>query len=442
MQYEKGEGERMDSVSILNVCKKWFRAPLWFQIVVGLVLGSAVGLIFGNRVEPIEVVGQIFIHAIQMLVVPVVFTAIVYSITSLDNLNRMTAVALKAMVVYGLCMLVAASLGVIVANIIHPGSHIHLSVPHALSAKHQLPTLSSVLLSFVPSSPVAALAKNDVIQTLVFALLLGIAIKLTGEKGKPVADLFKSFSEVAFKFAEIIIRFSPYGVFALVACVFGKYGLVAVIPLLKFVGSVYLACILQCVLVYSLVLIANRINPWSFYKNIFSPLIVSFTTSSSAATLPITMKCAEEKLKISKNLSSFLLPFGTHFNLNGLSIYLGTATIFAANLYGIHLNMADYITMVVMITFTAMGAAAVPGSALVIMSAVMSSVGIPLGALALIAGVDRFNDMIQTMTNVAGDLFATRLVAKSEGELCDDESMQEVEIKKSAEQFKQKVDLC
>lgn len=401
---------------ILGLVKKWFRSPLWFRIIVGLWLGAITGLLFGKHVVSIEVFGQMFIHAIQMLVVPVVFTAIVYSIVSLDKLNKMTAIVLKAMLIYAICMICAASLGILVANIIHPGSHIHLNASHMIMARHQVPSISSVLLSFVPSSPVAAFAKNDVIQTLVFALVLGVAIKLAGKKAKLVADLFKSFSEVAFKFAEIIISFSPYGVFALVACVFGKYGLIAILPLLKFVVSVYLACILQCAIVYSAMLILNGINPLSFYKKIFSPLVVSFTTSSSAATLPVTMKCAQSNLNVSENISAFLLPFGTHFNLNGLSIYLGTATIFAANMYGIHLHFADYVTMVIMISFTAMGAAAIPGSALVVMGAVMSSVGIPLGALPLIAGVDRFNDMIQTMTNVVGDLFATCLVAKSESQ--------------------------
>ena len=197
----------MNFISLLYLAKKWFKSPLWFRIIVGLVLGVITGLIFGKHVDSIEVVGQMFIHAIQMLVVPVVFTAIVYSIVSLDSLNKMTTVVSKAMLIYGLCMLAAASLGILVANIIHPGSHIHLNASHVIAAKHQLPSLSSVLLSFVPSSPVAAFAKNDIIQTLFFALLLGIAIKMAGEKAQPVADLFKSFSAVAFKFAEIISKF-------------------------------------------------------------------------------------------------------------------------------------------------------------------------------------------------------------------------------------------
>jgi Na+/H+-dicarboxylate symporter len=183
-----------------------------------------------------------------------------------------------------------------------------------------------------------------------------------------------------------------------------------------------MGCMLQIILVYGGILLANGINPIKFFKAIGQAMILSFTTSSSAATLPVTLKCAQEKLKISKNMSGFLLPLGTTFNLNGLSIYLAVATVFAANLYGIHLGLTQYCTIVITIVFTAMGAAAVPGSALIVMGAVMGSVGIPLGALPLIAGVDRLNDMAQTSTNVIGDLFATTLVAKSEGnKVFDDE---------------------
>jgi Na+/H+-dicarboxylate symporter len=225
-------------------------------------------------------------------------------------------------------------------------------------------------------------------------------------------------------------------VFALIAYVFGRYGLIVLLPLVKFIFTVYVGCVLQIILVYGAILLANGINPIKFFKAIGQAMILSFTTSSSAATLPVTLKCAQEKLKISKNMSGFLLPLGTTFNLNGLSIYLAVATVFAANLYGIHLGLTQYCTIVITIVFTAMGAAAVPGSALIVMGAVMGSVGIPLGALPLIAGVDRLNDMAQTSTNVIGDLFATTLVAKSEGNKAFDD---EVEVSPVIEAIQENV---
>ncbi len=412
--------------TLLRPLRYWLQLPLWGQILIALVLGMATGLIGGHHIEPIQVVGLMFIHAIQMLVVPVVFTAIVCAVMSLDQLTQMRRLVLKALSLYALSMILAATIGVLCAIIIAPGLGMALHLSTAATLVQHVPTASEVLVSFIPISPVAAFVENNVIQILIFAVLLGLSIRITGEAAKPVEELFKSFSKVVFKFSHIIISFSPYGVFALIAYVFGRYGLIVLLPLIKFIFTVYVGCVLQIILVYGAILLANGINPIKFFKAIGQAMILSFTTSSSAATLPVTLKCAQEKLKISKNMSGFLLPLGTTFNLNGLSIYLAVATVFAANLYGIHLGLTQYCTIVVTIVFTAMGAAAVPGSALIVMGAVMGSVGIPLGALPLIAGVDRLNDMAQTSTNVIGDLFATTLVAKSEGNKAFDDEVEVV----------------
>lgn len=405
--------------------KAWFGLPLWGQILIALVLGITTGLLGGPKVEAIQFIGLMFIHAIQMLVVPVVFTAIVCAVISLDQMTKMKRVVLKAMFMYALCMALAATIGILSALLIAPGAGLSIHLPHTgMQALQSMPTFTQMLVNFIPTSPVAAFASNNVIQILIFAIILGIAIKVTGEPAKPVADFFNAFSKVAFNFAKIIVSFAPYGVFALITYVFGKYGLTALLPLFKFIATVYFGCMIQIVLVYGSILVVNRINPWHFIKAIFNAIVLAYTTSSSVATLPVTFKCAQDNLKISKNLSGFLLPLGTSFNLNGLSIYLSAATIFAANLYGIQLGMAQYATIVLTIVFTAMGAAAVPGSALVVMGAVMSSVGIPLGALPLIAGVDRFNDMAQTSTNVIGDLFVATVVAKSEDEIATEETIE------------------
>ena len=392
----------------------WLQLPLWGKILIALFLGMITGLIGGTAVEPIQVIGLMFIHAIQMLVVPVVFTAIVCAVMSLDKLEKMKRLVLKALGLYALSMICAATIGVVCALLIAPGKGMALHLTTTTTLMQHVPTASEILIGFIPVSPVAAFVENNVIQILIFAVLLGLSIRLTGEAAKPVEDLFKSFSKIVFRFSQLIISFSPYGVFALIAYVFGRYGVMVLLPLVKFIATVYISCILQMILVYSAVLFINRINPVQFFKGAGQAMILAFTTSSSAATLPVTIKCAQDNLKMSKGLSGFLLPLGTTFNLNGLSIYLAVATIFAANLYGIHLGFTQYCTVVFTIVFTAMGAAAVPGSALIIMGAVMGSVGVPLGALPLIAGVDRLNDMAQTSTNVVGDLFATMLVAKSE----------------------------
>jgi Na+/H+-dicarboxylate symporter len=270
----------------------------------------------------------------------------------------------------------------------------------------------NILLGIVPSSSFQALATNNVLQILIFAFILGIALKNTGEEGKPVQDLFIAFSKVVFKFCRIVISFAPYGIFALIAAVFGQYGLSVLLPLAKLIGAVYLSCFLLIAIYYTGGLLLRGISPLFFFKGIISPMVTAYTTSSSAATLPITMRAARENLKLDPNVSDFLLPLGTSLNLNGLSIYLAVAAIFSAHIFGISLGLSEYITLVISIVLMAAGAAAIPGSALIVMGAIMQSSGIPIGALPLIAGVDRFNDMAQTVTNVIGDLFAATLLGK------------------------------
>ena len=393
----------------------WFKLSLWQQILLALLAGVIVGITGGHHVLFLQPLGVIFIHAIQMMVVPVVFTAIVCAVISVADLGQMRNVAWKAISIYVVCMMVSAALGMLSATLLNAGAHFHLHAAGVGVAPVQaMPSFAQVLVSFVPANPIRAFADGNVIQIFVFAILLGVAIKLTGKQAEPVVSFFKSFSAVVFRFAGLIVQFAPYGVFALLACVFAKYGLDAMLPLLKFVASVYLGCFLLLGF-FAAVLLLNSLNPLKFAKAIFSAMVLGYTTSSSAATLPVTFRVAEKNLKLAKKMTAFLLPLGTSLNLNGLSIYLSAAAIFSAHIYGVHLGLMQYVTIAITIVFTAIGAAAVPGSALIVMGAVMSSVGIPLGALPLIAGVDRFNDMAQTATNVVGDLFAATVVAKSEG---------------------------
>lgn len=401
---------------ITKYLKSWSQLPSWKKIICGLLAGVAVGLIFGKKAEYLEPIGTIFIHAIQMLVAPVVATAIVCAVISLQDFGRMGKIVGKALVLYGFGMAVAASTGILVANLLGVGRGFSLGnvvVDTSLNAHSW--SLTEALVAFIPTSPVAAFASNNVMQILSFSVLFGIALKLTGESGLPIQNFFKSLSHVVFRFAAVIISFAPYGIFALIATVFGRYGLVVLLPLIKLVGAHYLSCLLLMIFFYGGMLFVNRISPLWFLGHVISPLVTAFTTSSSAATLPISMRCAHKSLRVDPNVADFLLPLGATLNMNGLAIYLSVSTIFAAHLFGIELAFPQYLTLVITIVFAAVGAAAIPGSALIVIGAVMSSVGVPLGAIPLIAGIDRFLDMMSTMTNVAGDLFSTTLVAKSEG---------------------------
>ncbi|MBA3661990.1 MAG: dicarboxylate/amino acid:cation symporter [Gammaproteobacteria bacterium] len=394
------------------------RLQQWQKIFLALVLGTLLGLFVGPPITIIKPIGILFIHAINMMIVPVVFTAIINAVLSMDDLKIMRRISIKAFTFYMFSMAIAASIGLWIGNLFTPGAGLKLNLQAAETTTTLAPSLSEIIVNIIPTNPVAALASGNILQILVFALILGLSIQLAGDKGKPVADFFKSFGSVAIKLSQLVMSFAPIGIFALMAWIAGEYGLSALIPLMKLVLTVYFACFLMIIFYYSGTLFAyTRCSPKFFFRSISDAMLFAFSTSSSTATLPVTMRCAEENLKISKKLSGFLLPLGTTLNLNGLSIYLGVATVFAANISGIQLDWTQYVTVIFTIILTAMGAGGVPGSAIIVMSAVFNSVGLPLGTVALISGVDRLIDMAQTTTSVVGDLHAAYMVAHSENEL-------------------------
>lgn len=396
---------------------RWMRLPAWQQIFIALVAGIVAGMFLGPRADYIKPLGSLFINAIHMIVAPVVFTAIVTAILSLKEKAHMHRITIHAFALYTLCMIIAAVIGCSLAYWIAPGQGFHhetwLVRSQPVIIVHPI-VLSTFIENLLPSNPVMPFLQGNVLQLILFAILFGISIKLAGEPAEPVARFFFALNKVVYQITTLVIGFAPYGIFSLIAWVVGHFGLTVIAPLLTLVGTVYLGCAVLLLVVYPCgLLICCKINPLHFYRAIFPALAFSFTSSSSAATLPLTMDCAEKNLGLPSHITRFLLPLGTSFNLNGLSVYLSVATIFSANLYGIHLGLAQYLTIVLTITLTAMGAAAVPGSALIVMSAVMNAVGVPLSSIAVIAGVDRLNDMMQTSTNVAGDVFVSAMVARS-----------------------------
>lgn len=404
-------------MSISAVISSWRKQPTWKKITISLFLGVVVGLVMGPNANYLKPIGNLFINAIHMMVAPVIFTAIVCAVISVKDTPKMGKITWQAFIIYAISMCIATIIGIAVALFVKPGAHFHPLLNDALSVSKP-PTFVELFENLIPRSPLAALVNEHVLQIVVFALIFGFSVRKAGKKAAIVRDFFEGLSAVVFKLAGIVISFAPLGIFALIAWTFGSYGIHALLPLTKFVFTVYLGCVLQILFVYTLVLmLVCRLSPIKFFKGVLSAMAFSFTTSSSVATLPLSMRCAEDNLGISGSVARFLLPLGSSFNLNGLSIYLSVSVVFAANIYGIHLSLTQYITVVSSIVLTCMGVAAVPGSALIVMGAVMSAVGIPLGALALIAGVDRLNDMAQTSTNVTGDLFSATIIADNQGML-------------------------
>jgi len=401
----------------MSVLKTWTGSKLWLRILVALILGVAVGAVFGDTAAALKPIGTLFINTIKMLIVPLIFVSLVCGVTSMKDPARMGRIGFKTVILFLLTTAFAILIGLGIGTILEPGVGVAIDNAAPVTAK-EAPSLVNILVNLVPKNPVSALATGNVLQIIVFAILLGLAINLAGEKAKPVDTLFNSLSEVMIKLTHIVMEFAPIGVFALMAWVAGTYGLDILLPMAKVIFAVYLACILHAVIVMGgFVRVFTGLSPVKFFKGIFDAQAVAFTSTSSSATLPVTIQCARENLGVSKNTSSFVLPLGATINMDGTAIYQGVAVLFIAQAFGVDLSFADYITIILTATLASIGTAGVPGAGLIMLSLVLTSVGLPLEGVALIAGIDRILDMARTSLNVTGDSMVNLVVAKSEGDV-------------------------
>ncbi len=400
----------------------WGGMALWKKILIGMALGVITGVIMGPDAETLKPIGTLFINAIKMLIVPLVFCSLVVGVTSMQDTRKMGRIGLKSVILYLGTTAVAISIGLGLATVLTPGAGLNMSITEAASATKEAPTLIETLLNLIPKNPVGALASGQILQIIVFALGLGIALTLCGEKAKPAVQLFESLAEGMYKLTELVMKLAPYGVFGLMAWVSGKYGLEILMPLIKVIGAVYLGCLLHVIVFYSgLISTVGRLNPVRYLKGLINPAAVAFTTTSSSGTLPATIKAAREELGVSKGISSFVLPLGATINMDGTALYQGVCALFVAQAFGVDLALSDYLLIIMTSTLASIGTAGVPGAGLIMLSLVLTTVGLPLEGLAIVAGIDRILDMARTSVNVCGDLMVSVLVSKSEDEL--DESV-------------------
>lgn len=400
----------------------WTRIPLWKQIFIALVLGLGLGVVLNqigraDLAADIKPLGDLFIRSIRMLIVPLVFVSLVTGVASLDNLSKMGRLSFKTLLLYLGMTAVAIAIGLALASVFQPGVGIDLGAVVAVEAP-VAPSAVETLLRLVPTNAVEAFAEGNVLQIIVFAILFGLCITLVGEKARPVREFFESAAEVIYRMTSIIIAFTPYGVFALMTWVAGTYGLEMLLPLAKVIGIVYLGCIVHAVVVYGGMLrFLARLNPLRYFQGSIEPIMLAFTSTSSSGTLPVTMMAAEQNLGVKRGVSSFVLPLGATINMDGTALYQGVCALFIAQAYGVDLSAGAYATIIMTATLGSIGTAGVPGAGLIMLSLVLTSVGLPLEGVAIIAGIDRVLDMARTGLNVAGDCAVSCLVAKSEGEL-------------------------
>jgi Na+/H+-dicarboxylate symporter len=400
----------------------WTRMLLWKQIAVALVLGLALGValnLTGNVAVAgtIKLVGDAFIAAIKMLVVPLVFVSLVCGMTSVAEIGRMGRIGVKTLAFYLGTTAFAVTIGLLLGILLEPGAGVALVADGAVDAK-AAPPFGKLLVGIIPANPISAAADGNVLQIIFFAIIFGLAINLAGAVAQPIRGFFEALNAVIMKLAEIVIAFAPYGVFALMTWVAGTYGFEMLLPLGLIILAVYLGCLIHAVVVYgSIVAFMARLNPVRFFQGVIEPAIVSFTSTSSAGTLPVTMAAATRNLGVKNSVASFTLPLGATINMDGTALYQGVTAVFVAQAFGVTLSGADYATIVAAATLASIGTAGVPGGGLIMLSMVLASVGLPLEGVAIIAGIDRILDMARTTLNVVGDCACTVLVARSEGEV-------------------------
>lgn len=365
------------------------------------------------------VLGNGFIRLMQMLVVPLVFCSLVCGAMAIGDTKTLGKVGVKTLIFYLVTTAVAICLALGVASLISPGVGMNVTVEDTTVVTETASVnFAETLLNIIPKNIFTSLAEGEMLPVIVFALFVGIILAMLGNKVSTVSNFFSQFNDIMMEMTMIVMKVAPVGVFCLIAKTFAGIGFDAFVPMLKYMGSVILALALQCFVIYQLLLfLFTRLNPLKFIKKFFPVMAFAFSTSTSNATIPLSIDTLYKKIGVSKQISSFTIPLGATINMDGTSIMQGVAVVFIAQAYGIPLTPAAIATVIVTATIASIGTAGVPSVGLVTLSMVLSSVGLPTEGIALIMGIDRILDMLRTAVNITGDAVCTTVVANQEGAL-------------------------
>lgn len=418
--------------------------PLYVKIFIALFAGIAFGyvlnfmggveneIINGYVLPFFQFIGDLFIKLIKMIVVPLVFFCIIDAALSLGDIKKLRSIGVKTIIWFLATGGISATIGLILANIIKPGRGLQLGTAKTAMEVKELPGIYQTLLDLIPSNPFQALTSGEMMQIIVFSLFLGFAIISIGKEAQQLCDIISLCSRTMFKVIDMILGIIPYGVFSLMTVALAKYGVAIFGPVLKFILTDYLACITMSIVGYSIFLsVIGKVNPMKFWRKAFEPWMIAFSTCTSSAALPVSMEVAPKKMGVPRDIASFVLPLGCTAQMNGTCAYFGIVVLFAAQLYGVELSIQQQIMLVVQATFLSVGCAATPQIGLVISLTLMTQMGLPLDAYALVAGIYRIIDQIHTSTNSVGDLVASVCISQMEGEL-DHEIFNQEEAKKAA----------
>jgi len=404
---------------------------LTVQVLLGMFAGMAVGLavnLGGLNVEgtfineyivngAFFIVGKMFVSALKMLVVPLVLFSLITGVCGIGDLRTLGRVGGKAFILYLVTTAVAIASAMGLALLVAPGKGMDAETTAAFTAQ-DAPPLTDVLINIVPTNPIQALASSEMLQIIFFSILLGISILMVGRKAKVLIEIVEVSNEVMMKMVNIIMSIAPYAVFCLMAMSMAELGLGLLAHLISYVVVLVGALLLHLFVTLMIILkVFSGLNPLMFLKKMRNVQVFGFSTASSNATIPVTMRTATERLGVDNSVASFTVPFGATINMDGTAIMQGVATVFIANMYNVELGITGYLTVIMMSVLASVGTAGVPGVGLIMLSMVFTQVGLPVEGIGLILGVDRLLDMIRTAVNVSGDAVVTSIVARGEGKM-------------------------
>ena len=401
------------------------------QIFVGLIVGAVFGIVLNYFVPKgmirddiiingvLYVVGQGFIRLMQMLVVPLVLCSLICGSMAIGDTKKLGNVGVRTLLFYLATTAIAITVALLVGNVINPGIGLDTSSIQVASSTTQsveATNFTDTLLNIIPTNIFQGLAEGSMLQVIFFALVVGVILAKLGERAEVVGNFFTQFNDIMMEMTMMVMKVAPYGVFCLIAKTFAGMGFDAFIPMLKYMMSVFIALGIQCFIVYlGMLKLFTGLSPIIFIKNFFPVMAFAFSTATSNATIPLSIYTLANKMGVSKRVSSFTIPLGATINMDGTSIMQGVAVVFAAQAFGIHLDLVDYITVIGTATLASIGTAGIPSVGLITLTMVFNSVGLPVEAIALIMGIDRILDMTRTAVNITGDAVCTTIVANMNG---------------------------
>ena len=401
-------------------------------IFLSLLVGAVVGILLHYVIPDSDfkttviiegvlyVCGQGFIRLMQMLVVPLVFCSLVCGSMAIGDTKTLGKVGVKTILFYIATTAIAVSIAMSTAFIINPGLGLDMDAIQVseVSQAAASPTIADTLLNIIPKNPINAMANGDMLPIIVFALFVGVMLAKLGTKVDTVANFFSQFNDVMMEMTNTVMKIAPLGVFCLISRTFATVGFAAFLPMLKYMGSVVLALLIQCFGVYQIMLfVFTKLNPVKFIKKFLPVMGFAFSTATSNATIPMSIDTLTKKIGVSKQISSFTIPLGATINMDGTSIMQGVAVVFIAQAFGIELTLGNLLTVILTATIASIGTAGVPSVGLVTLAMVLTSVGLPTEGIALIMGIDRILDMLRTAVNITGDAVCTTIVCHQEGAL-------------------------